>query len=264
MADEKQIKVPDIGGATAVDVIEILVKVGDVITKDTPLITLESDKASMEIPSPIAGVVRSLQTKVGDKIAEGDVILMLSVEDTEASAPVVKEAPVESAVDKEPPVSISTAPEKTNPVEQPVLSAMDFEEAQGTVSAGPAVRRLARELGVNLSLVKGSGRKSRISKDDIAAYIKHRLSQGSGAASFALPAAPAIDFSKFGNIEIKPLNKIKRLTGVNLHRAWATIPHVTQFDEADITSLEAFRKAEVLSSPEIKLTILAFVCKVTG
>lgn len=264
MADEQEIKVPDIGGAAGVDVIEILVKVGDVITKDTPLITLESDKASMEIPSPMAGVVRSLHIKMGDKISEGDVILTLATDASETATPHVKE---EALVPKEaqqtaPPVL--KTPEKSKGNEKPNALLPSFQEAGSGISAGPAVRRLAYEFGVNLSLVKGTGRKSRIGKEDVALYIKNTLSEQSRSGGFSMPAAPSIDFSKFGGIEVKPLNKIKRLTGINLHRAWATIPHVTQFDEADITELEAFRKSEMVSSPEIKLTILAFVCKVVS
>ncbi len=261
MAVETDIKVPDIGGATDVDVIEILVKEGDVITKDTPLVTLESDKASMEIPSPTAGVVRSIKMKLGNKVSEGDVILTVSADQsepetsekkttqTQTAEPVDKvEAAVETA--KEEP-KISVAPE------MPVSS-----ENAALISAGPAVRRMAHALGVNLSEVHGSERKSRITKADVEQFVKSKLNENVSGSGFSLPKAPTIDFTKFGQIEIKPLNKIKRLTAVNVHRAWVTIPHVTQFDEADITDLEAFRKSE--AGTDYKLTILAFVCKVVS
>ncbi len=269
MAVEKEIKVPDIGGAALVDVIEILVKVGDEISIDTPLITLESDKASMEIPSPMAGTVHSIHTKLGDKISEGDVILMLTPSASVASERVeepesneTKLAPVD--VDDKKPASVAVS--NTSPADVPALDIAGVSQDVASVSAGPAARRLAHTLGVSLSDVAGSGRKSRISKEDIEQFVKHKLNNQSTTSGFSLPVAPSIDFSKFGGIELKPLSKIKRLTGANVHRAWITIPHVTQFDDADITDLEAFRKAE-MTRPEAvdyKLTVLAFVCKVVG
>lgn len=254
------INVPDIGGAAGVDVIEILVKEGDVIAKDTPLITLESDKASMEIPSPMAGVVGALQVKIGDKVSEGDLILTLISDDnavleSETSAASV---PVESETKTQP----QPSSEKSNMPER-VQAVMPSSEHSLAISAGPAVRRMARELGVNLADVKGSGRKSRISKEDVVLYVKNKINQKS-SGGLVIAEAPRIDFSKFGAIEIKPLNKIKRLTAVNVHRSWVTIPHVTQFDEADITELEAFRKAEMAKTTDVKLTILAFVCKIVS
>lgn len=257
-----EIKVPDIGGATGVDVIEILVKEGDVITKDTPLITLESDKASMEIPSPMAGTVRSLQMKIGDKVSEGDMILTLEVEDLSQSE---KSEAVAPSVNEEKPKQLASVPEKNSEPEREQPSVRQLEESTTLgISAGPAVRRMARELGVNLADVKGTGRKSRISKEDVAQYIKAKINQKVPAGGLVIADAPRIDFSKFGAIDIKPLNKIKRITGVNVHRSWVTIPHVTQFDEADITELEAFRKAEMAKISDVKLTILAFVCKIVS
>ena len=260
MAVDTEIKVPDIGGAAGVDVIEILVKEGDTITKDTPLVTLESDKASMEIPSPAAGVVRSIKMKLGEKVSEGDVILIISADQSEIPAPESK--PVEKPAEV---VDIKSAP-VTPPAAPVVASVPMVAETTAVISAGPAVRRLAHSLGVNLAEVHGSERKSRISKTDVEQFVKNKLSEKATGAGFSLPAAPSIDFSKFGDIEIKPLSKIKRLTGVNVHRAWVTIPHVTQFDEADITELEAFRKSETnnASAAGFKLTILAFVCKVVS
>lgn len=264
MAVETEIKVPDIGGATDVDVIEILVKEGDVITKDTALVTLESDKASMEIPSPTAGVVRSIKMKLGNKVSEGDVILTISKEQSEPETSEEKLTPPEKPADtdeKATPAAKTDQPviEKstTTPLEKPVST-----DNAALVSAGPAVRRMAHALGVNLTEVHGSERKSRITKTDVEQFVKNKLNASASGSGFSLPTVPAIDFTKFGQIEIKPLSKIKRLTGVNVHRAWITIPHVTQFDEADITDLEAFRKSE--SGTDYKLTILAFVCKVVS
>jgi pyruvate dehydrogenase E2 component (dihydrolipoamide acetyltransferase) len=259
MADEIKIKVPDIGGATAVDVIEIMVRPGDRINIDTPLITLESDKASMEIPSPRAGEVGQLQVKVGDKVSQGDVILTL----IEVEGQVEEKASAATSPDLPPKEEKIIMPQQTlKPEQQGTI----LVETDASIFAGPAVLRLARELGVNLSEVKGSGRKSRIMKEDVQAYVKARLSEKQSSSGFALPGVPAIDFSKFGKIDIKPLNKIKRLTGVNVHRSWVTIPHVTQFDEADITELEAFRKSETENVKQggFKLTMLAFVTKVVS
>ncbi|WP_019217110.1 dihydrolipoyllysine-residue acetyltransferase [Legionella tunisiensis] len=258
ISQRQEVCIPDIGGATDVDVIEIMVKPGQSITKDQSLITLEGDKATMDIPSPAAGVIDSIALKVGDKVSQGALILVLNAEQ-------INDTEVQSSSQLEEP-----APEKT--VAQPAVvsfeksNLVDTESAGTTVSAGPAVRRLARELGVNLNEVKGSGRKSRVMKEDVQAYVKARLSEKPSTGGFALPSAPAIDFSKFGEIDVKPLNKIKRLTGVNVHRSWITIPHVTQFDEADITELETFRKSEAEHAKQsgFKLTMLAFVTKVVS
>lgn len=270
MANEQMIKVPDIGGAAGVDVIEILVKEGDVILKDTPLITLESDKASMEIPSPMGGVVRSLKIKLGDKLSEGDVILSLGETTSDSIEPEAK--PKANSVAEEPAASVvkSPEPEVNAPVVAPEkkpepIASLDLE-SDTHFSAGPAVRRLARELGVDLAVVSGTGRKSRVSKEDVTQFVKNKINERPVAGGMAFPQSPTIDFSKFGAIDIKPLTKIKRLTGVNVHRSWMTIPHVTQFDEADITELEAFRKAETDNAKAMgfKLTLLAFVCKVVS
>lgn len=273
MATETDVKIPDIGGASGVDVIELLVKVGDSIEVDTPLVTLESDKASMEIPSPIAGVVKQLKVKLGDKVSEGDVIL--SVETTDAVEKTAEKAQEKTSIDKPQQVEreaddgeqqrkeVQEHQQVTNKAtampEEPTLS------KASQVFAGPAVRRMAHLLGVDLTDVSGTARKERISKADVEAYVKQRLTQPtSGGISVA--SGPTIDFSQFGSIETKPLNKIKRLTGQNVHRAWVTIPHVTQFDEADITELEAFRKAESSQAEKngYKLTLLAFMCKVVS
>jgi pyruvate dehydrogenase E2 component (dihydrolipoamide acetyltransferase) len=269
MANEIEIKVPDIGGASNVDVIEILVKEGDKISKDSSLLTLESDKASMEIPSPIDGVVSKIKVKVGDKVSEGDVIVIASAEGVE-STPEPKSTSVPEPVNEPAPISaVAPSPVADQASDKPATLSVSTpvravsEDDASIIFAGPAVRRLAREFGVNLTLVKGSGNKSRITKEDVQAYVKTRLSESSNGSGFTMPSAPIIDFSKFGEIETKPLNKIKKLTGINVHRSWVSIPHVTQFDEADITALEDFRKLESdkLKESGIKLTILAFVCK---
>ncbi len=261
MPVEQEIKIPDMGGASGVDVIEILVKEGDVVSKDTSLLTLESDKASMEIPSPMAGIVRSIRMKVGDKVAEGDLILMLSPEKADIASSEKKASTPE-------PASVETPAPSKALLDKPVVAATELPSASplATLSAGPAVRRLAHQLGVNLAEVLGSGRKSRVSKEDLEQFIKERLSRPASASGVSVSSAPIIDFSQFGPIELKPLHKIKRLTGVNVHRSWVTIPHVTQFDEADITDLEAFRQAESARALQAgyKLTMLAFVCKVVS
>ncbi|PWY54889.1 dihydrolipoyllysine-residue acetyltransferase [Legionella qingyii] len=260
----KEVKIPDIGGASHVDVIEVMVEVGEQIEVDTPLITLESDKASMEIPSPVSGKVTKLNVKVGDKVSEGDLILLVATENGSQA-----EEKIAPAAEQKP----ASSPETSSAIEfnkieatsqQPVLT--EQVDSSKLIAAGPAVRRLAREFGVNLAEVKGSGRKDRITKEDVQAYVKRRLSEQPNQGSFGIPPNPVIDFSQFGDIETKPLNKIKRLTGVNVHRSWITIPHVTQFDAADITNVEAFRKSESEHAKEkgYKLTLLAFVCAVVS
>jgi pyruvate dehydrogenase E2 component (dihydrolipoamide acetyltransferase) len=249
MSNVIEVKVPDIGQSEAVDVIEVLVKAGDTIAVDDPIVTLESDKASMDVPSPYAGVVESVSVKVDDKVTEGSVILLLK---TEAS--VEKPGKEEKVADKK----------ETGVKAAPVAAAVK-ETAQPTIAdnlhAGPAVRRLARELDLDLRQIPATGPKGRISKEDVKAYVQSRMQGGGGG--FAFPPAPQIDFAQFGSITIEPLSKIKKLSGANLHRNWVTIPHVTQFDEADITNLEIFRaehKAEV-EKQGFKLTPLVFIMK---
>ena len=245
---EHFIKVPDIGSSASVDVIEVMVKVGDAVVLDTPLLTLESDKASMEIPCTQAGIVKSIQVKLGDKINQGDLILTLESEAT----------PIVEVKTEDVPKKIEIAAPIAKPIEETVVEVSSSE----LVLAGPAVRRLARSLGVTLAEVQGTGRKSRITTDDVESYVKIRLQQTT-SSGLSLPAPPSVDFSQFGSIEKRQLSKIKRLSGKNLHRAWLHIPHVTQFDEADITDLEFFRKDQslLLEKEGIKLTILAFICK---
>ncbi|ASQ45693.1 dihydrolipoyllysine-residue acetyltransferase [Legionella clemsonensis] len=257
-----EVCIPDIGGATDVDVIEIMVTAGQSIEKDQSLITLEGDKATMDIPSPAAGVVEDVAVKVGDKVSQGSLILTLNAQQKGKTAEEGKSslAKVDAKREQE------GSEEKQTSAQMASVHTLPESTVGKNIPAGPAVRRMAREFGVNLAEVNGSGRKSRITKEDLQAYVKSRLSEKPVAGGFALPAAPTVDFSKFGNIETKPLNKIKRLTGVNVHRSWMTIPHVTQFDEADITELEAFRKSAG-DNPALgghKLTMLAFVTKVVS
>jgi pyruvate dehydrogenase E2 component (dihydrolipoamide acetyltransferase) len=255
---QQDIKIPDIGGASGVDVIEIMIKVGDQVQIDTPLITLESDKASMEIPSPLAGIVSEIKLKIGDKVSEGDLILTLDVEKSEKSEK--SEKPEQTEQIKQP--VVEEKPVQIN-IQASAPEIVDIKNSGAILAAGPAVRRLAHTLGVDLTQVVGSGRKNRILKEDLEKFVRNKLASNNNSTGFGLPSMPVIDFSQFGTIETKPLNKIKRLTGQYVHRSWITIPHVTQFDLADITDLEAFRKQEVerAVNSDYKLTILAFVCK---
>jgi pyruvate dehydrogenase E2 component (dihydrolipoamide acetyltransferase) len=259
----KNITVPDIGGASDVEIIEVLVKVGDHIKIDTPLITLESDKATMEVPSSDEGVVKELKVKVGGKVSLGSTILVLEID--QAAAPVAAEKPAaekpaakESAV-KEP---VAKEPAKTvaATVEQVVIPAGQ----DAVLHAGPAVRKLAREFGVDLSAVSATGPKQRILKEDIQSFVKTRLTQVPAAAgAMGLPSAPSVDFAKFGPVETQALSRIKKLSGKNLHRNWLLVPHVTQFGEADITEMEDFRVARnaMLDKKGIKITPLVFIMK---
>ena len=265
--------VPDIGNFDSVDVIEVLVKAGDSIAKEDSLITVESDKASMDIPSPFAGVVKEIKIKVGDKVAQGGVILSMDISD-EAAKPA---AVVAQAVAEKPAASIpeptrpAPEPPKTiAPAKTPVPVGESAVVATGKLShASPSVRKFARELGVNLALVQGSAAKNRILPKDVQAYVKGELAKprtenmGAGVSSLAALPMPVIDFSQFGEIALKPLSRIKKLSGANLHRNWVTAPHVTQFDEADITDLEEFRKSMQADAEKrgVKLTMLAFLIK---
>jgi pyruvate dehydrogenase E2 component (dihydrolipoamide acetyltransferase) len=261
----QEIKVPDIGGFDSVEIIEILVKVGDRVAAEASLITLESDKASMDIPCPVAGVVKELKVKVGDKVSEGSLILLLDA--GEAANKVADKAVIAPAVPVIPPPSrpVPEVPAPIAPKAQPAPIAARAEFApEKQAHASPSVRRFARELGVDLSRVKGSGPRGRIRTDDVQTWVKGELGKPRSAApGFALPTAPSIDFSQFGGIETKALSRIKKLSGANLHRNWITAPHVTQFDAADITDLEAFRKEmqDDAAKKGAKLTMLAFLMK---
>jgi pyruvate dehydrogenase E2 component (dihydrolipoamide acetyltransferase) len=273
----QQVLVPDIGNFDSVDVIEVLVKEGDSVAKDDSLITLESDKASMDIPAPFGGVVKSISIKVGDKAAQGDLILTLDA--AEDSAPAEKPAaPAAAAPVEEKPVAAIAVPEPTRPapevpkVIQPQatpnpIGASAVADDGKAAHASPSVRKFARELGVNLKLVRGTGPKNRITQEDVQAYVKGELakprSENMGGSGLSTLPMPVIDFSQFGEIETKPLSRIKKLSGANLHRNWVTAPHVTQFDEADISDLEEFRKSMLADAEKrgAKLTLLAFLMK---
>ncbi|HEX5363799.1 MAG TPA: dihydrolipoyllysine-residue acetyltransferase [Gallionella sp.] len=254
MAEIKQVLVPDIGSYKDVGVIEVMVKVGDSIKAEDNLLTLETDKAAMDVPSPYDGVVKEVKVKVGDKVSEGGVILLLEVSGAAAAATA---APAAAPAATPAPVAAKAAPAVTTSV-QPV------QAAGGKGHASPAIRRFARELGVDIAQVKGSGEKSRVTKEDVQNFVKQSLAQPRGAAGgLAVLDMPVVDFAKFGAIETKPLSRIKKISGANLHRNWVTIPHVTQFDEADISEMEAFRKqlGAEYAKQNIKITPLAFLVK---
>lgn len=271
----KEVVVPDIGDFKDVPIIELLVRPGDAIKPDDSLVTLESDKATMEVPSPFAGVVKELKVKVGDKVSQGSLILSLEVSDAvgaaaAASAAVaVASAPAPAAAPPaQAPVAAAAkvAPVAPEASAAPALAPVD-EAGFAHAHASPGVRRFARELGVDLAKVKGSGPKSRILKEDIQTFVKSALARPAAApaagAGLNLLPLPVVDFSKFGPIEPKPLSRIKKISGANLHRNWVTIPHITQNDEVDITELEAFRKqmSEEVQKQGIRVTLLAFLMK---
>ncbi|WP_447030029.1 pyruvate dehydrogenase complex dihydrolipoyllysine-residue acetyltransferase [Vibrio parahaemolyticus] len=253
----KEVNVPDIGG-DEVEVTEIMVAVGDTVEEEQSLITVEGDKASMEVPAPFAGTVKEIKIAAGDKVSTGSLIMVFEV----AGAAPAPAAPAAAPAPK------AEAPAAAAP------AAGDFQDNDEYAHASPVVRRLAREFGVNLSKVKGSGRKSRILKEDVQNYVKEALKRlesgaaasgkGDGAALGLLPW-PKVDFSKFGETEVQPLSRIKKISGANLHRNWVMIPHVTQWDNADITALEAFRKEqnaiEAKKDTGMKITPLVFIMK---
>ncbi|MBE5190774.1 pyruvate dehydrogenase complex dihydrolipoyllysine-residue acetyltransferase [Vibrio parahaemolyticus] len=255
----KEVNVPDIGG-DEVEVTEIMVAVGDTVEEEQSLITVEGDKASMEVPAPFAGTVKEIKIAAGDKVSTGSLIMVFEVA---GAAPAPVAAPAQAA-----------APAAAAPAAAAPAATGDFKENDEYAHASPVVRRLAREFGVNLSKVKGSGRKSRILKEDVQNYVKEALKRlesgaaasgkGDGAALGLLPW-PKVDFSKFGETEVQPLSRIKKISGANLHRNWVMIPHVTQWDNADITALEAFRKEqnaiEAKKDTGMKITPLVFIMK---
>lgn len=263
MSDSMQVTVPDIGDFDAVEVIEVLVRAGDQVEAEQSLITLESDKASMEVPAPSSGKVKAVAVKVGDRVAMGDAILEL-----EPSADGDTKKDVDGAEAEESPASETGGERPADPGsetagEDPPPSAAGEVEAGARSPAelpyaSPSIRKLAREKGIDLSAVEGTGRKSRILAEDVE---RAATAATGGAGTVGLPPMPEIDFAQFGAIEHEPLTKINRLTGENLHRSWLHVPHVTQFDEADITDLEAFRKASKgkAEARDTKLTFVSFL-----
>jgi pyruvate dehydrogenase E2 component (dihydrolipoamide acetyltransferase) len=325
MAELQEVRVPDIGAIDSVTVVEVLVKVGDTVELETPLVTLESDKASMEVPSPAAGVVKEIKVKAGDSVGQDAPILVLEAAGGAAAAPdqaqptaqpaqpaPAQAQPVQPQAAQAPPADAAPPAEGAPPAEAPPAEAPPAEAAPPAQAqqpqpqqaqpaapaeapapapaaeptgdktsddesfdqayAGPGVRKLARELGVDLGQVAGNGRKGRITPDDLKLWVKEKLAAGPGAAAakngggvsgFEWPQMPAIDFSKFGPVEKVPLSRIRRATALNLHRSWLHVPHVTQHEDADITELEAFRKAHAEEAQKrgVKLTPLALVMK---
>ncbi|GAB2536415.1 dihydrolipoyllysine-residue acetyltransferase [Rhodanobacter koreensis] len=285
MADLKEALVPDIGHAD-VPVIEVLVKAGDRVEKEQSLITLESDKATMEVPAPFAGTVKEVKLKVGDEVSEGAVIAIIETDGavaapaaeapkTAAPAPAPAKAAVPPPVEVKPApiagqgVQPGNAPEgDVAPAARPPLDASIVMPGDAPY-ASPAIRAFARELGVDIQQVKGSGRGGRIQREDVSAYVKHALASGARPVAGASASVgglnllpwPKVDFAKFGEIEEKPLSRIQKISGANLARNWAMIPHVTQHEDADITELEAFRKKLGEENKELKVTPLVFQMK---
>jgi len=292
VAETKSILLPDVGDFADIEVIEILVAAGDRVDREQSIIVLESDKATMEIPSPYAGTIESLKIKVGDRISEGDEIGTISADGggeakappsaappaasesaaaaagkpqpaaAEAKAPAADPAPQAAA---EAPPRIEVAPGKIQRP-HPGASPGDAPAGSQTIHASPSIRRYARELGVRLEQVIGSGPKGRIVKEDVKAFVKSSMAAaggGGGGGGVQVSSAPAVDHSKFGEIETVALSRIKKISGAHLHRSWVTVPHVTQFDEADITELEAFRKslAKEAEKKSLRLTPLIFLMK---
>ncbi len=266
----QEVRVPDIGDFKEVEIIEVLVKVGDSIQAEDSLITVESDKASMEIPSPLAGTVKELRVQQGDRVSKGSLILSLETVTNPAKPPPA--LALNSGKSNLPPEPRVTTPSSISPVaKRPTLPSVIDHDAFKKAYATPSVRKFARELGVDLSRVVGTGRKQRITQEDVKSYIKDVMGFGLQANNIAtvnsgmgIPRMPEIDFSQWGEVETVRLNRINKLTGEFLHRNWLNVPHVTQFDQADITDLEAFRQELNLEQKKIKaskITPLVFIMK---
>jgi pyruvate dehydrogenase E2 component (dihydrolipoamide acetyltransferase) len=278
----KSIKLPDIGDFEDVEVIEVMVKPGDKVRVDDSLITIESDKASMEVPATETGIVKELKVKVGDRVSEGSPILVVEMTDeaAEPDKPIEAAQPVRQPPNPAPPKALSAAPKLESaplrairvlpgPVAPGPATSLEPNSESPEMAhkphASPAVRKFARELGVDLALVKGSGMNGRIFRSDVQTFIKGamaRPARNAAATPFELAAWPKVDFTRFGEIEKRPLSRIRRLSKSNLARNWVMIPHVTQFYEADVTDLEAFRQEINRSAKDgLRVTILAFVLK---
>ena len=267
MSDTVPVVVPDIGDFDQVDVVEVLVAVGDDVSVDQSLITLESDKASMEVPSPAAGRVVEIAVELGGQVGEGDLILTIEAADPPAMEREETAGPSEESVS----TSVEAAAPVPSPAPRPSPSRRRPPPPAGggpatstsPPHASPAVRRFARLLGADLTSVSGSGAKGRILREDVEAFVKDVMTGRGPAAGAGIPPVPEIDFSKFGPVESKPISRIRKLSAANLHRSWLNVPHVTQHDEADITDLEAFRRAHLDEARErgVRLTLLAFLMK---
>jgi pyruvate dehydrogenase E2 component (dihydrolipoamide acetyltransferase) len=267
---------PDIGNFEGVSVIELHVKPGDRVQAEDPIITLESDKATMDIPAPYAGVVREIKVAVGDKVREGVPVALIDAVE-EAAPASLKTAPAAEPSKAErrearaehvtkanlPPAATVAAPvPRAAPAGLPQGAETVGASDSARAHASPSVRRFARELGVDLGLVPGSGPRGRVLRDDVTAFTKSVMS-GTRSAAAGLPSTPAVDFSRFGPVEHRPLSRVRRIAGQALHRSWVTVPHVTQFDEADITDLEEFRQGKLEDAERrgVKLTLLSFLLK---
>ena len=275
MSKMTEIFVPDIGDFDDVEVIEVLVAEGDHINEEDSLITVESDKATMEIPSSHSGTVAKIKVKVGDRVSEGSLVLLLDADSAAepAEAEAAEPAPAPASAAEQKAASAAPVPEKAAAPEKPAVPPanrppptlnIDIDnESFKRAHASPAVRKFARELGVDLSQVSGTGRNGRILKENVQDYVKQALKAPSGGASLGVEPMPEIDFSQWGDIETSKLSKINILTGKFLHRNWVNIPHVTQFDEADITELEAFRKKsnQEYADKGVKFTMVSFLMK---
>ena len=266
--------VPDLGDFHDVPVVEVLVKPGDRVERDAPLVMLESEKATMEVPASTAGVVRDVTVNVGDKVSSGAVIghVESAAQAAEPSKPATPQAPAQApaqqATQRAPQSAApSAAAPPAAPPERTVAPSRDGgtpPDGRTAVHASPTIRRFARELGVNLAEVNGSGPNGRITRDDVQGYVKRAIGRpagSNGVAGVALPAWPSVDFSQFGPVERAPLSRIKKIAGPNLHRNWVMIPHVTQHDDADVTELEAFRKTLRGEQADVKVTLLSFLMK---
>jgi pyruvate dehydrogenase E2 component (dihydrolipoamide acetyltransferase) len=273
VADTQKILLPDVGDFEEIEIIEVIINPGDSVTKDDSIITLESDKATMEIPSPYSGTIKSVKVNVGERISEGSEIAEIETSDdveTEIEeVELTEETVATESKDLEPePVDKAASGIKSAPSAPAPVPVSESAISGVKAHASPAIRRFARELGVDITQVTGSGNKGRIAKEDVQNYVKSALSGAVSSAaepSFGLniTPAPTVDFSKFGEIEQQPLSRIKKISGAHLHRSWVSVPHVTQFDEADITELESFRKsmAKEAEARGVRLTPLVFIMK---
>ncbi len=260
MSNIQTITLPDLGDFDEIEIIEIITFEGDTVAVDDSLIVLESDKATMEIPSPYAGVIKSMAVVVGDRISEGSVIATIEVSEVAEST-----APQEEKVTIAPPKPAPVTPPPELEKEETVSISPSVTAPTSKPHASPAIRRFARELGVDIAQVTGSGPKGRVLKEDVQSFVKTVMQSGasSQAGGIVVSSAPVIDFGKFGEIETQALSRIKKISGAHLHRSWVTVPHVTQFDEADITDLETFRKslAKEAERKGVRLTPLVFIMK---
>jgi len=278
----QEVKIPDIGDFNEVDVIEVLVQPGDTVSMDDPLLTLESDKASMDIPAPAAGTVKDIKIQVGDKVSQGHLILLLDSSEESQTPAAVEASSASATTPTAPPAAVRS---EITPSETPATAAQINEvppvgsmerhappaiknTADSTsfskIHASPSIRRFARELGVDLTQVTGSGRKGRITQEDVQSHVKALLSGTTASpptTSGGIPPIPATDFSQFGEITSKPLSRIQKLSGPHLHRAWLNVPMVTQHHEADVTELEEFRAGLKAEQQDVRITTLAFIMR---